>query len=330
MPIKVSVRVVGYIVLLCSLGTVSLAQTVNLRDSIARHAIASIYGFHFEDYKKSVASLGTNDGDTRRLLDIFYWRWKEIPVAYSSFNQKYHELLLKNAAELDKQKSSDVPTSYLKICSYLFLAEYHSWLGENWTALKYGQKAYQYVISVIDKKYTQPEYLFITGLYKYYIEFYKQKSLFYKAALLPLRSGNKTEGLKLLRQCSETPSLAQTEARIFLSHILLHLENLPEESLPISKSLVEQYPGNLKFAELYAENLIKCKKYKEALIYVEELQNQAAPYYTGPGYFYRGCIEEDFFKNPAKAKLAYQKCVGIEYKPIEFYRKLATQRLKKL
>jgi|GEM_PF-2497666 len=324
-------QIVKCFCLLIAVSASTQGQIVTSSDSLAQtKALSAIYGFHFEDYKKCISALSEKDKNIKHLLNIFYLRWKEIPIAYSPHSEEYHHLLLNSVAELEKDNGTDIYTSYFKICSYLFLSEYHSWLGENWAALKYAQKAYHLVIVAMDKQYSQPEFLFIKGLYQYYIEYYKQKSLFYKAALIPLRSGDRKEGLNILKQCTLRPSIVQTEARIFVAHILLHLDNKPSESLPVTKSLIEDYPGNLKFIELHTESLIKCKKYTEALPFVEILQNQTSFYYSGPGNFFRGLIEENHFKNKTKAKIAYQKCIEKEFKPIEYFQKNASQRLKQI
>jgi hypothetical protein len=291
-------------------------------------ALDLVYQNQFDKYHQiDIKSVDTN---TQRLLEIFYLRWKEIPVSFSAHRQHYLNLLLANAGSLEKQAKSDLKVSYFKICTYLFMSEYYSSQNENWPALKYAQKAYPLLTEAIDKKYSIPEYQFIIALYKYYVEYYRQKSLFFRAALIPLRSGNKTEGLNLLKKCAESPSLIQTEARIFLAHLLLHYENKPNDALIYSERLSQIYPTNLKFKELHCENLIRCKKYSEAIPLVEILEKQDAFYFSGPGHFLRGLIEEEFYKNKLKARIAYRRCVEKDYKPIEQFQKKALQRMKDL
>jgi predicted Zn-dependent protease len=182
----------------------------------------------------------------------------------------------------------------------------------------------------MDKKYSQLEYLFVVGLYKYYVEHYRQKSFFYRAALIPLRSGSTEEGLKLLRQCAASPSIIQSDACIFLAHILMHHENKPTEALVYSEDLHRNYPNNMKVKELYAENLIRCKKYSEAIPLVATLESQNSFYFSGPAHFFEGLLEEEFYKNKEKAKAAYQRCTEKEYRAIEYFQKRAAHRLKDL
>jgi len=288
----------------------------------------SIYEFHFEKSSGQLQTFAEKNARLKQLLEIFYLRWKEIPVAFSPASNTYQQSLLKNLAELSKEKTPTHAVIYYQICTYLFFAEYHSSLGEPWSALKYAQKAYPLVVTSMDKNYTQPEFIFLKGLYLYYIEYYKQKNLFYRLALSPLRKGNKEDGLKILKRCADKKSMTQTEAKIYLAHILLQLEKKSDEALPYSKSLAESYPKNIKFAELYAENLIACKKYTDATTLVAQLEEQHSAYYSIPGHVLRGLIEEEYFHNAPKAKEAYLLAVKQELKPVEYFQKIARLRLK--
>jgi len=291
-------------------------------------ALRFIYQNNFDQYNR--VDLKSVDAPVQRLLEIFYCRWKEIPVAFGPQRQHYLDLLLANAGKLEKDDKPGPRTSYYKICTYLFIAEYYSSHNENWSALKYAQKAYPLLTDAMDKKYPQLEYVFVVALYKYYLEHYREKSFFYRAALVPLRSGNKEEGLKLLKQCAANPSIIQTEACIFLSHILMHHENRTYEAMVYSEELNRNYPNNLKMTELYAENLIRCKKYSVALPLVATLANQSSFYFSVPGHFLEGILEEELFKNKAKAIASYQLCTQKEYKPIEYFQKKSLQRLNDL
>lgn len=293
-----------------------------------QQALHIIYNLQFDDFQKNISTVKSKEAQV--LLEIFALRWKEIPVAFSASGKKYQGLLLKNVAALENEKRSNPLLSYYKICTFLFLAEYHSLLDENWAALKWAQKAYPLIIESIDKNLNQPEFQFMKGLYQYYIEFYKQKNILYRAALSPLRSGSITKGIENLKSSAEKTSLAQIEAKIYYSHILMHHENRPWEALPVSRQLTNDFPNNPRFMQLYADNLISCKLYKEAIPLIEQLENQKKEYYSIPAHFFRGIIEEEYFKNKVKAEEEYKFCIESNYDAIEFYKRLATQRLKKL
>lgn len=307
------------------------AQRLSTPDSLLpSKALDAVYKLQFDGFEKIASNFIQKDQVMYSLLKIFALRWKEVPVAYSQSSHQYHDLLLKELAMLEKEKNQTPMLSYYKICTYLFLSEYYFSLDEKWSALKYAQKAYPLVMESFEKNYTQPEFQFIKGLYLYYIEYYRKKNLFYRAALFAFHSGNQKKGLELLKTSAGQFSMAQVEAKIFLAHIYLHLENKPFEALPYSKELTSNYPTNLKLMELYTNNLVKCKMYREAMTFVDQLENQKNEYYSIPGYFYRGVIEDELFNDKEKAKTAYQRCLQTNYKPVEAYQKLATQRLKKL
>ncbi len=309
----------------------SFAQVTSAKDSLHIYkTLEAIYNFKFDDFEKSAKPLTEKEKNVWPLLEIFALRWKEVPVAYSKSAGKYHDLLIQNIARLEKKRDPTPLNSYFKICTLLFLSEYHSSKEENWTALKYAQKAYPLLTEAFKRNYDQPEFQFIKGLYLYYIEYYRQKNLFYRAALIPFHSGDRRKGFELLNSSADKLSMAQVEARIFSAHILLRIENKPNEALAFSKRLVDDYPDNLKFIELYTDNLIKCKMYNDAIPFVDRLENQKSLYYSVPGHFFRGIIEEEYFKNKTTAKQAYQHCIETDYKPIEIYQRLALLRLKGL
>lgn len=308
-----------------------LAQGLSTPDSLLpSKALDAVYKLQFEGFEKISSNLTQKDKRLYTLLKIFALRWKEVPVAYSQSSHQYHELLLKELALLENEKNPTPTLLYYKICSYLFLSEYYFSLDEKWSALKYAQKAYPLVMESFEKNYIQPEFLFIKGLYLYYIEYYRKKNLFYRAALFAFHSGNQKKGLELLKASASQFSMAQVEAKIFLAHIYLHLENKPLEALPYSQALIESYPTNIKLVELYTNNLVKCKMFKEAIIFVDQLEDQKKEYFSIPGHYYRGVIEEDFNNQKEKAKQAYLRCLETKYKPVEAYQKLAAQRLMKL
>lgn len=296
----------------------------------AYDALQSVYRFQFDDYESKLSQLTGNDKKSKTLLQLFYWRWKGVPVAYSPFGESYHHLLLQHLDSLENDKQDQATVAYYKICTLLFLAEYHSSLGQTWQAVKYSQKAYPAITEAFDRGYTAPEFTFIRGLYNYYIEYYRHKNFFFRAAFLPFRDGDKNEGLRLLRISAAQPSMAQTEAKIFLTHIYLHLESNPAEALVYSRELVRDFPLNDKFKELHAECLLQNKRYDEASSVISHLESHPQFYFSCPGSFFRGWLEEEHHQNKSAAQAAYQKCLSREFKPIEGYQKQASFRLKKL
>lgn len=292
--------------------------------------LQAVYRFQFDDYERKWKQLEGDDKKSKTLLQLFCWRWKGVPVAYHPLGKPYHELLLEYLASLESDKQGGATVAYYKICTLLFLAEYHSSLGQTWQAVKYSQKAYPVITEAFDQGYTAPEFTFIRGLYNYYIEYYRHKNFFFRAAFLPFRDGDKEEGLRLLRLSATQTSMAQTEAKIFLTHVYLHLENNPAEALTYSSALLRDFPLNDKLRELHAECLLQNKRYEEAAAVISPLESHERFYFSCPGNFFRGWLEEEFYRNKTAARAAYQKCLLEVFKPIEGYQKRASARLRKM
>ena len=295
----------------------------------AYEALQSIYAFRFDEYENRLAQLPEQKSPTATLLQLFYWRWKGVPVAYSTYRKSYVDRLNSFLTELEKQSGNSSTIVYHQICTLLFLAEYHASLGQTWQAVKFSQRAYPLISRVFEEQYTEPEFDFIRGLYLYYIDHYRQKSFFFRAAFLPFRDGDKTEGLRLLQLCATRPSMAQVEARIFLAHIYLHLENKPAEALHYSTLLSQSFPANPKLQELHVEALLENGHYEKASPIASLLATQADFYFACPGYFFLGRLAEQSGQR-ANARSFYERCLSQEFRPIETYQKRAQQRLRQL
>lgn len=292
--------------------------------------LQAIYRTDFSDYESKAADLRASDPDSYTLLQLFYWRWKEVPVAYSTVKESYYRLLGEELARLENIRESGPRTTYHKICLHFLLAEYHASLGNTWQALRQAQQVYPLIVEVFDRDYREPEFTFVRGIYHYYIEHYRQKNILFRAAFLPFRKGDKAEGLRLLRQSAAQKSMAQVEAKIFLTHILLRLENRPSEALFYSRDLLTRFPQNTKMTEMHAEVLIKNKMFLEAQPVVDQLATHSRFYYACPGHFFRGYVQEELHHDKDKARQAYEKCLNQPFKPVEDYQRQARQRLKLL
>jgi tetratricopeptide (TPR) repeat protein len=297
--------------------------------SPAYEALQSIYAFQFDEYETRLAQLPERNSPTTTLLQLFYWRWKGVPVAYSTYRKSYVDRLNSFLNALEKEPDNSSTIVYHRICTLLFLAEYHASIGQTWQAVKFSQRAYPLISRVFEERYIEPEFDFVRGLYLYYIDHYREKSFFFRAAFLPFRDGDKASGLRLLQQCAARPSMAQVEARIFLAHIYLHLENKPVEALHYSTLLSEAFPANLKLQELHVETLLENGLHEKAAPLAMALAAQPNFYFACPGYFFQGNLAEQLGQREL-AQSYYQKCLSQQFKPIESYQKRAQQRLRQL
>jgi len=289
-----------------------------------------IYAGQFAGAEQNLAACATRSDELfeETLLRGFLWRWQYVPIAYSGKKEAYLNLLETGQAEREVSRMSP-EAIYVEICRNLFLAEYYSSLNQTWQAFRYAQKMYPYIAYVLEQEFAGPEFLFVRGLYHFYMEYYREKSLFFRLTLLPFREGSKAEGMRLLRLAAQVPSTAQIEAKIFLAHILLRLEKRPVEALPFSAELVLLFPANLKFRELLVDNLLTAGRYLQAEEHLAHLEQSADPYFRAPALYFRGVLE-NHFRRSAKAVPYFEACAAIDFTPVAGYQRLAKEQLKKL
>ncbi|MFM7859247.1 MAG: tetratricopeptide repeat protein, partial [Flammeovirgaceae bacterium] len=103
----------------------------------------------------------------------------------------------------------------------------------------------------------------------------------------------------------------QTEALIYLAHIYLRLENRPFDALAYSKKLIDRYPKNSKFAELYIENLIAVKDYRQgSQLLMRQLQLDRA-YYRISALFLEARIHWEQNGDAELAKASLNRCIDL-------------------
>lgn len=287
------------------------------------------YGWDFAAAARGLDGCAAGPGEfsTQTLLRVFLWRWQFVPVAYSAHKEAYLKLLL--SPEPGKRtKQTPRGQIYVEICRNLFLAEFHSSLNQTWQALRYAQRTYPYLVQVLDEGFAEPEFVFVGGLYHYYIEHYREKSMFFRVALAAFRDGSRAEGIRRLQQAALVPSTARVEAKIFLAHILLRLERRPAEALEFSEGLVSEFPANLKFHELFVENLLALGRYAAAEESIRLLEQAADPYFRVPAHYFRGLLEKEHCQRPALAVQHFEACASANFAPVAAYQRLASAQLR--
>lgn len=277
----------------------------------AQKCLRLIYTAQYDSARFVAKSFSEQEPVLKNLVEVFGMRWEFIPIVKHAKKEEY---LKKLHATLDRIEESNVSSAsylYLHATAELLVAEYHYLKGDATQAIWHGKKAYPLMMEAFDTNSQAGELLFIQGMYLYYSEFFREKGFVYRAALFPLRNGDKEKGLEALKKAAVTESLAQTEAIIYLAHMYLHLEKKPESALSYSRTLVERYPGNLKFREVLLENLISAAMYKEAEALLSEQLKTENMYYRIPALYFKGVLEKDVEKNMAKAKKSFSSCIEL-------------------
>jgi tetratricopeptide (TPR) repeat protein len=297
---KIMVALVLVLVYLAAAGQPPLAH-----EQMAAGGLTYVYRGSYDSAHLAWQSLESNT-PLRSLLEAFLLRWKHIPINRYADGERYTNTLTDVAASLAKTEGD----LYLRIVAEMLLAEYHYTTGETMQALWHARKAYPLLVKVLDQKTTEPELLFVKGMYLYYMDFFREKGFIYKTALLPFRNGNQKEGLDLLRAVAETESMASTEAAIYLAHIYLHHQGRAEEALPFSKKLAEAYPKNLKLRELLIENLLVLRQYQSAAGFINQQLLTSMAYFKIPALYFKGFLEHES-GNVVTANKMLRQCVDL-------------------
>jgi hypothetical protein len=323
----VLIFILGYI----CISPVGFSQTKGAKSESAT-CLRLIYNFEFDSVRLHYPNFEASDVHSKNLIELFAMRWENIPIVNSSKKEIYREELAAAARSLSESDQKSDENLYLHITSELLLSEFHYTNGDGRKTLWHGKEVYPLIMKAFDENRNEPELLFVRAMFLYYIDFFRNKGIMYRIALFPFRDGDKELGLRLLQEAANAESLAQTEARIYCAHILLHLENKPKQALPYSEKLVEAYPANPKFRELLIDNLIAQNRFQEADVELKKQLTTSSAYFKIPALYFAGRSEAEFRKNKDGAAKLFQECIDLSLETglQEDYQDKAKQQLKSL
>jgi hypothetical protein len=205
---------------------------------------------------------------SKYILKAYHLRWKYLPISEDDQSIYYKYLaVLDSAINSAENKLSiskdDLEESYFKMSAHIMKAELYAHNNNIVKAAFEGKNAFSIIKKGFEWCEQNPEFYISTGLYNYYIEFYRDKGFFYQSLLWPFSSGNRALGLDYLKKGNVKATFSEIECRFYLAHLNFKLENNPELGLKYCKELIDQFPNNLKFIEMYIENLLACKRFEE-------------------------------------------------------------------
>ncbi len=240
-------------------------------NDLLKSCLESIYAMNFDNAKLKLNQYSKkySNHTSRHLLKAYYLRWRHSPIIKNDTELYSQFMASLDSAESSanlflKTKKNDPEESYYKMTAHIMRAELHAVNDDFVKAALEGKNAFGIIKKGFDWCSNYPEFNISTGLYNYYIEFYRDKGFFYQSLLWPFSKGYKKEGLNYLKVGSEKATFSKVECQLYLSHLYFKMENDPETGLKYIESLRGEFPNNSKFVEMHTENLIALNRYDQA------------------------------------------------------------------
>jgi len=227
-------------------------------------AMNDLYNFKFEEAEK----LFRDFKDKYRwhplpyfLIGLAEW-WKIMPnTKVTTYDEKF--LSYMDSSILIAENLYKNYPEY-KIEAAFFLAAAHGFKGElhadverkDWMkAASEGKAALKYMEVCREKNNLSPELLYGDALYNYFREWVPENYKSLKPIFWLFRHGDKSLGLKQLKEVSYNAFYTRTEAMVWLMRILAGYENDLQRAFQISEYLHQTYPDNPYFHRYYARML---------------------------------------------------------------------------
>ncbi len=273
--------------------------------------IDSIYNLNFDAADIMIADLEKKLGDYPGLLLLkaFYISWKFRPIrqeheSYNLFETYLRQGIEKSEALLNENEENIEANFFLMAC-HSFLAELYVNNGQNFKALGEAQSAYKHIKIGFDYVDEYPEFNFSSGIFNYYREKYPEENPFYKSVTWFFRSGDKKEGLRMLKKGSQLAIFTEAECLTYLFHIYLRYEDEPQSAIYYARILLNKYPNNLYYISNFVENSIRLETINDIEPYLLRLRKSKQPFYQYLGEIFYGAylVEKEASLNEALTHL---------------------------
>lgn len=232
----------------------------------------------------------------RHLLKAYYIRWKNYPIVQGiEKSYEYYSSILDSAKNEAKIKLSinknDPEHSYYYMAAHIMQAELYANNGHMVKASFEGKSAFSYIKKGFEWCDKYPEFLTTTGLYNYYIEFYREKGFFYQSLLWPFSKGDKQAGLVYLKNAGKSAVFTKVEAIQYLAHLNFKMEDNPDTALEYIDELISLYPNNSIFRDLHIEILLELNQLDKAQVSLNRHEVGDNPYLLPRKHLYQAAIK---------------------------------------
>jgi tetratricopeptide (TPR) repeat protein len=290
-----------------------------LKDPVAKgwiiDGLNKSYNFQFEEaeeiYNKIKVKYPNNPAYSTLMQMMLYTQYapiKDFPAAKTKYLYHLNKSVELSEKLIDKN-ANDTEGIFFMLSSLGSLAAWQADNDEMMKAVNTARKAFPYMKKGMKLTDTQPDFLFTTGLYNYYIEQYPEDHPIVKPFMIFFSDGNKKTGLAQIDLCSKKALFTQSEAAFYSAYIYLKHENRPDKALVFINSVLEKYPNNLLFKTKQAECLVGMGKYEQSQNVVTELRKTTGRVYPIAGDVFQGIIEEKLNKKDKEAALFYKKAL---------------------
>jgi hypothetical protein len=256
-----------------------------------------LYNFEFSKSDSLLSNIDSLQKPNQyNFLKSHFMRWYYLPI-----HEQDDKILSQYNQYLEASGNGDAVLDYMFVNSALLKAEFNYNQGNYYRAYQNGSKVYELVKNNLEEVPEKEEFMFLSALYHYYYQYYKNENPIYGGMMWFFKEGNKETGLKWLKIVAEGENIAKAEALIYLSHIYLRLENNVDSAFKYAEKLHQLYPDNLKFFEVYIESAISNKISNELVRFlIQELENSNKIYFQKYGLCYKAIfrtLNQNYDKN---------------------------------
>ena len=286
-------------------------------------AVRNVYNFKYARAEKQFRSLRRrypNHPMPYFLLGLSTW-WKIMPTRfqaqqYDKLFYAYMDTAITKAQTLYDADNNNYEACFFLSAAYGFDARLHSERHDWRKATVSSRRSLNYLKKSQEANGLSPEFQFGQALFNYYAVWIPENYPLLKPVLLFFPKGNKKLGIQQLRNVATNGFYTAVEARVFLMTILKEEENNAEQALPMARYLATTYPDNAYFQRLHAylsydqAEFADCEKISRDIL---EKINKGMPGYEGISgryaSFFLGYIMQNRYRDSAKAKDYYQRCI---------------------
>ncbi len=266
-------------------------------------AIDHIYNLDFPPAEAIIRELEPKLGGhpSLTLLKAFriLWKYKPLKEGTEKYDEfvGYLQMVLEHSSTALSKDKNNIEAIFFKMSAHGYLAQLYVDNGLKMKALTEAKNAYSYMNAGFEYKDIITEFLFPCGIYNYYREKYPEENPFYKPFLWFFRSGDKEQGIAMLKEGARKNVFTQVECFNYLFHIYFRYEYKPTLAEYYIKTLNQKYPKNHTYTSGYVELLLYKEQFAQALPLIEKLQNANSFEHRYHGAIFYGIYQELSQKN---------------------------------